>query len=46
MFESGLLGSWIHGKAGAVLGGKRGPDGLLAREIADEIPKVMREMKN
>jgi hydroxyethylthiazole kinase-like uncharacterized protein yjeF len=46
VFESGLLGSWIHGKAGAVLGGRRGPDGLLAREIADEIPRVIREIIN
>jgi ADP-dependent NAD(P)H-hydrate dehydratase len=37
-----LWAVWLHGEAGARLAGKIGPIGFLAREIADEIPELMR----
>lgn len=46
MFESAALGAWVHGQAGASLAAKSGPDGILAGEIADEIPVILREMRN
>jgi hydroxyethylthiazole kinase-like uncharacterized protein yjeF len=36
-----LWGAWLHGEAGAALAQKIGPIGLLAREIADEIPALL-----
>jgi ADP-dependent NAD(P)H-hydrate dehydratase len=37
-----LWSVWLHGEAGAQLGRKVGPIGFLAREIADEVPDLMR----
>jgi hydroxyethylthiazole kinase-like uncharacterized protein yjeF len=37
-----LWSVWLHGEAGALLAAKVGPIGFLAREIADEIPALMR----
>jgi ADP-dependent NAD(P)H-hydrate dehydratase len=37
-----LWSVWLHGEAGAQLGRKVGPIGFLAREIADEIPDLLR----
>jgi hydroxyethylthiazole kinase-like uncharacterized protein yjeF len=39
---SALLWSvWLHGEAGAALAKKVGPIGFLAREIADQIPRLL-----
>lgn len=37
-----LWSVWLHGEAGASLGRKVGPVGFLAREIAGEIPALLR----
>jgi hydroxyethylthiazole kinase-like uncharacterized protein yjeF len=37
-----LWSVWLHGEAGARLAKKIGPIGFLAREIADEIPDLLR----
>lgn len=37
-----LWAVWVHGEAGAALAKKVGPIGFLAREIADEIPALLR----
>lgn len=37
-----LWSVWLHGEAGACLARKIGPIGFLAREIAGEIPKLLR----
>jgi hydroxyethylthiazole kinase-like uncharacterized protein yjeF len=37
-----LWAVWLHGEAGARLAEKVGPIGFLAREIADEIPLLLR----
>ena len=34
----------LHGEAGRRLASKVGPLGFLAREIADEVPAILREM--
>lgn len=36
-----LWSVWLHGEAGAALAKKVGPIGFLAREIADEIPRLL-----
>ena len=37
-----LWSVWLHGEAGARLARKIGPVGFLAREIAGEIPSLLR----
>lgn len=37
-----LWGVWLHGEAGAALAQKIGPIGFLAREIAEEVPRLLR----
>jgi len=36
-----LWAVWLHGEAGAALAKKVGPIGFLAREIADQIPRLL-----
>ena len=36
-----LWAVWLHGEAGAALAKKVGPIGFLAREISDEIPRLL-----
>ena len=36
-----LWAVWLHGEAGAALARTIGPIGFLAREIADEVPKLL-----
>ncbi|MGI6075708.1 MAG: NAD(P)H-hydrate dehydratase [Pyramidobacter sp.] len=36
--------AWIHGAAGERLGGTQGRDGVLAHEVADCIPLVLKEL--
>jgi ADP-dependent NAD(P)H-hydrate dehydratase len=36
-----LWAVWLHGEAGATLARKIGPIGFLAREIADEVPRLL-----
>lgn len=36
-----LWAVWLHGEAGAALARKIGPIGFLAREIADEVPRLL-----
>jgi NAD(P)H-hydrate repair Nnr-like enzyme with NAD(P)H-hydrate dehydratase domain len=37
-----LWAVWLHGEAGTALSKKVGPVGFLAREIADEVPGLLR----
>jgi len=36
-----LWAVWLHGEAGAALAKKVGPIGFLAREIAEEVPRLL-----
>jgi NAD(P)H-hydrate epimerase len=44
-FEAACLGGTLHGMAGARLRARRGVDGILASEIADELPRVLRSLR-
>jgi len=44
-FESACLGSWIHARSGTLLGERRGYDGVLARDIAEMVPEVLKELR-
>lgn len=35
---------WVHGRAGALLAGETGQSGALATEIADALPRALREV--
>jgi NAD(P)H-hydrate epimerase len=37
-------GVWVHGRAGALLAGEVGESGVLATEIADALPRALREI--
>ena len=39
--HAAVWGAYLHGSAGRVLAGRIGPIGFLARELLDEIPKLM-----
>ena len=39
--EAAIWGVWLHGAAGRALSETIGPLGFLAREILDQIPRVM-----
>jgi len=41
-----IWGVWLHGAAGAALAEAVGPLGFLAREILDQIPRVMASVSN
>lgn len=38
------LGAWVHGRAGVVAGVDRGQRGVLASEVADQVPQVMADL--
>ena len=45
-FEKAVLaGVWIHGRAGDRAARKRGEAGLLASDIGEEVPSVLREIR-
>ena len=39
--HAAVWGAWLHGEAGEVLARRVGPIGYLARELLDEVPRVM-----
>lgn len=39
-----VAGVWVHGRAGALLAGEIGQSGALATEIADALPRALREV--
>lgn len=44
-WKAGLAAAWTHARAGKLLSNERGTEtGLLAREIADSLPRVFREL--
>jgi NAD(P)H-hydrate epimerase len=43
-FEAAALAAWIHGRAGDRLGERCGAAGVLASEVADELPAVIAEL--
>lgn len=45
LFESACLGAWIHASAGRDLTDDFGQDGTLAREIADALPGILRDLR-
>ncbi|MGC9373218.1 MAG: NAD(P)H-hydrate dehydratase [Thermovirgaceae bacterium] len=45
-FDAAVLAAFVHSKTGAVLGEKKGLDGLLATEIADGIPECLKGLRN
>jgi NAD(P)H-hydrate epimerase len=44
-FEAACLGGTLHGMAGARLKARLGVDGILASEIADELPFVLQSLR-
>jgi len=45
-FNAAALAAFLHSKTGAVLGDEKGSDGLLATEIADGIPKCLKDLRD
>lgn len=45
LFLSACLGAYIHGCAGAMVSRDRGQDGLLATELCDALPAVLRGLR-
>jgi len=43
--EAAALAAFVHGRAGNRVSGEKGLDGVLASEIADAVPPVIREMR-
>ncbi|NLK18950.1 MAG: NAD(P)H-hydrate dehydratase [Synergistaceae bacterium] len=46
LFESAAMGARVHGMAGAALGSRFGPDGILAEELADEITVILNAIRS
>jgi ADP-dependent NAD(P)H-hydrate dehydratase len=42
--QAALWGVYLHGEAGRILGEKVGPLGYLARDLATEVPTMMRDL--
>ena len=42
--QAALWGVFLHGEAGRILGAKIGPLGFLARELAAEVPDILRDL--
>ena len=42
--EALALGAWCHGAAGEQLGREKGLDGVLAHEVADTIPSILKDL--
>nr|HPI98507.1 NAD(P)H-hydrate dehydratase [Synergistales bacterium] len=45
-FDAACIGTWIHARSGSLLGSGCKYDGLIAREIADMVPEIIRELRN
>ncbi len=45
LFESACLGAFVHGRAGKGISQKKGIDGILASEVADALPSILRKMR-
>jgi hydroxyethylthiazole kinase-like uncharacterized protein yjeF len=46
LLQAVLAGVWIHGRAGDLVAKKKGEAGMIAWDIAEEVPCVMREIFN
>jgi NAD(P)H-hydrate epimerase len=44
-FEAAALGAWIHGRAGERVAARRGRSGVLAGEIAEELPETCEALR-
>ncbi|MEB2343250.1 MAG: NAD(P)H-hydrate dehydratase [Deltaproteobacteria bacterium] len=44
-FESAVLGAWLHGQAGDRLSARRGRAGVLAGEVAAELPEAIEALR-
>lgn len=44
-FEAAALGAWLHGRAGERVAARRGRSGVLAGEIAEEIPETCEALR-
>jgi NAD(P)H-hydrate repair Nnr-like enzyme with NAD(P)H-hydrate dehydratase domain len=44
-FESAALGAWLHGEAGDRLTARRGAVGVLAGEVAAELPDTIAALR-
>jgi NAD(P)H-hydrate epimerase len=44
-FEAACAGVYVHGAAGESLRAEYGESGLLAHELSDRIPRIVRELK-
>lgn len=44
--QAAIWGAYLHGAAGEVLAKRIGPIGYLARELLDEVPGVMRQIRH
>ena len=44
--QAAIWGAYLHGAAGEVLAKRVGPIGYLARELLDEVPRVMRSVRH
>ena len=44
--EGAVLGAWLHGRAGEYAAEKKGRYSLLAREIADSLGYVIKELED
>jgi NAD(P)H-hydrate epimerase len=45
-FDAAVLAAFIHSKTGVILGNEKGIDGVLATEIADGIPRCIKELRD
>ncbi len=45
-FDAAVLAAFVHSKTGAIQGNEKGIDGLLATEIADGIPKCLKNLRD
>ena len=43
-FDAARVGAWLHGRAADRLAGRLGDRGLLASELADELPRALAEI--
>ena len=44
-FDAGALAAWVHGRAGDALAHRRGGVGILASEVADELPETLEALR-
>lgn len=46
LYSSACLGAYVHGSAGCLASKRIGPDGVLASEIADAVPEILRKLRS